>query len=149
MTPDAPELLFDGHERAFFTGWFPRLAADPIAYTSETLDVVTHAYTGRDSLRCGFEHYRTLLEDGRTNRAWGDAGGRLTMPVLAIGGEFGVGDRLANAARDIAPHVRTAVIPGSGHFVPEERPDALVRELMTFYSEAPSRTQRWSTRLVR
>ncbi len=133
MTPEVPELLCEGHERAFFEWWFRGLAADPVAYSPDAIDVVTEAYTGREALRSGFAHYRTLLNDGQVNRAWGDAGGRLLMPVLAIGGEFAVGRGLADAVRTIAPGVQTAVIEGSGHFVPEERPDQLVGLLVAFF----------------
>jgi pimeloyl-ACP methyl ester carboxylesterase len=133
MTPEVPELLFEGHERQFFEWWFPSLAADPSGYDPEALDAVTRSYEGREALRCGFAHYRTLLDDGRTNRAWGDAGGRFTMPVLAVGGEHAVAGRLADAARALAPKVQSAVIDGSGHFVAEERPAQLVAELVRFF----------------
>ncbi|MGW0916720.1 alpha/beta fold hydrolase [Streptomyces sp. NPDC002784] len=57
------------------------------------------------------------------------------MPLLAVGGEHNVGTRLADALRPIAPHVRSAVIDGSGHFPPEERPQALLEELTGFLAE--------------
>ncbi|MFE6331980.1 alpha/beta fold hydrolase [Streptomyces sp. NPDC057798] len=135
MTPEVPELLLEGSERAFFQWWFPRLSATPGVFTPEEIDAVTATYRGRQALRAGFAHYRTLLEDGRTNRAWADAGGHLGMPLLAVGGEHNVGTRLADGLRPVAPHVRTAVIEGSGHFPPEERPQALLEELTEFLGE--------------
>jgi hypothetical protein len=44
------------------------------------------------------------------------------MPVPAVGGEHNVGIRPAEALRPIAPHLSTAVIKDSGHFVLDERP---------------------------
>lgn len=96
------------------------------------LDSVIAAYSGRRSLNAGFGHYRTLLNDGATNRAWLDAGGRLRMPVLAVGGEHGVGGSLADALREAAPSLRSAVVAGSGHFVPEEAPEELLAEREPF-----------------
>ncbi|TDC01542.1 alpha/beta fold hydrolase [Nonomuraea longispora] len=83
-------------------------------------------------LRAGFGHYRTLLEDARANRAWAEGGGGLPMPVLTVGGEHNAGARLAEALRPIAPHLTSAVIEDSGHFVPDERPDDLARRLTAF-----------------
>jgi len=132
MAPDAPELLFEGHERLFFDWWFTRLSADHAPFTPDVIDVITRDYSGREALSCGFAHYRTLLADGVVNRAWGDSGGRLDMPVLAIGGEYAVKGILADSVRPAAPNVEAAVISGSGHFVQEERPQALVETLVAF-----------------
>ncbi|WSA47462.1 alpha/beta hydrolase [Streptomyces sp. NBC_01803] len=132
MTDEIPELLFEGSEHAFFQWWFPRLSATPGVFTPEEIDAVTASYRGQQALRAGFQHYRTLLADGRTNREWADADGRLDVPLLAVGGEHNVGTRLADALRPIAPHVRSAVIEGSGHFPPEERPQSLLDELAVF-----------------
>jgi pimeloyl-ACP methyl ester carboxylesterase len=54
------------------------------------------------------------------------------MPVLAVGGEFAVKSALADSLRPMAPNLEPAVITGSGHFVPEERPDALMERLAVF-----------------
>lgn len=132
MTPEVPELLLAGRERAFFQWWFARLSAQPHAFPPAELDAITAAYSGTEALRRGFEHYRTLIEDGRTNQAWFQAGGSLTMPVLAIGGEHNAGDRLARALQPVATDLRSAVITASGHFVPEEQPQALLPELLPF-----------------
>jgi pimeloyl-ACP methyl ester carboxylesterase len=132
MAPEVPELLFEGHERLFFEWWFSHLSADHSPFTPDAIDLVTRAYSGREALRCGFAHYRTLLADGAVNRAWGDGGGRLNMPVLAIGGEFAVKLSLADSMRPVASNLESAVIEGSGHFVPEERPDALIEGLSMF-----------------
>jgi pimeloyl-ACP methyl ester carboxylesterase len=132
MTPEVPEWLLAGRERAFFQWWFARLSAQPHAFPPAEIDAAAAAYSGKDALRRGFEHYRTLIADGRTNQAWIQAGGILNMPVLAIGGEHNAGDRLAHALRPVAADLRSAVIRDSGHFVPEEQPQALLAELLPF-----------------
>nr|AAZ23055.1 hypothetical protein [Streptomyces fradiae] len=132
MAREVPELLFQGNERAFFQWWFPHLSATPGVFTPEEIDATTASYRGHDALRSGFEHYRTLLEDAETNRAWADSGHRMEVPLLAVGGQHNAGARLADSLRPVAPHLRAAVIEGSGHFVPEERPDALLDVLTPF-----------------
>lgn len=132
MTPDVPELLLDGHEDEFFTRWFAQLAGADTPLPRQTVGRYAAAYRGRRRLRSGFGHYRTLLDDGRTNAAWATAGHRLPMPVLAIGGDQSVGDRLATALRTVAPHTESAVIAGGGHFLPEEQPAQLTDHLLRF-----------------
>jgi len=132
MAPEVAELLIEGREDRFFEWWFRKLSADGGAATASELDAVTTAYTGLESLSAGFGHYRTLLADGQANREWGDAGGHLDIPVLAIGGEHAVGTRLANSIRTAAPAVQTQVIAGSGHFIPEEKPKELLDQLVPF-----------------
>ncbi|MFJ8025737.1 alpha/beta fold hydrolase [Streptomyces sp. NPDC096311] len=132
MTPEAPELLFQGNERAFLSWWFAKMSADPKAFPSEEIDVIVASLRAPEALRGGFEHYRTMLDDGRANRAWGDAGGVLTMPVLAVGGEHSVGPYLARSLTAVAPDVTTAVIADSGHYIPDERPEALLATLAPF-----------------
>lgn len=82
MTPHVPEMLFDGHELEFFTATFTAMS-NPGTFSDDDLAAYAQAYTGRERLRGGFEHYRTLLEDGRENRAL-LTGRKLPMPVLAI-----------------------------------------------------------------
>lgn len=41
------------------------------------------AYTGRDSLRAAFEHYRAMPSNAETNSSWAEHG-RLNLPVAAV-----------------------------------------------------------------
>ncbi|MEW1722888.1 alpha/beta hydrolase [Streptomyces sp. NPDC093109] len=137
MTPEAPELLFRGNEKAFLTWWFAKMAAVPEAFPPAEIDIVAASLSRQDALRGGFAHYhRTLLQDGRDNRAWGEAGGRLTMPVLAVGAEHSVGSYLARTLKPVVPGVEEAVIAGSGHYIPDERPEALLAVLTPFLAAA-------------
>jgi len=54
------------------------------------------------------------------------------MPVLAIGGEASYGDHVAEAMRNLADDVQTAVIPGTGHWVAEDAPEATLAALTAF-----------------
>lgn len=54
------------------------------------------------------------------------------MPVLAIGGARSYGEHVADAMRQVADDVQSVVIPGAGHWLAEEAPDALVTALTPF-----------------
>ena len=47
---------------------------------------------------------------------------RLTLPILAIGGQYSLGDQVAATMKLAADDVQTLVIPGCAHWVAEETP---------------------------
>ena len=57
---------------------------------------------------------------------------RLTLPVLAIGGQFSAVNGVANGMRLAADDVQGVVIPGVGHWVAEEAPEELLAALTGF-----------------
>jgi pimeloyl-ACP methyl ester carboxylesterase len=93
----------------------------------------TAAYRGRDRLRGGFAHYRTLLTDGAENRRL-LAAGPLRTPVLVVGAGAHGATYPAAALRAHATDVTGTVAP-TGHFVAEEAPEWLVTELCRFLGE--------------
>ncbi|MGW5047585.1 alpha/beta fold hydrolase [Streptomyces griseoluteus] len=128
MSPHIPEMLFDGHELEFFTATFTAMS-NPGTFSDHDLAAYAQAYTGRERLRGGFEHYRTLLADGRENLAL-LAERKLPMPVLAIGSTES-GTTTAQALALHADNVRGAVAP-TGHFVAEEDPDWFTKTVTDF-----------------
>lgn len=83
-----------------------------------------------DALRGSFGFYRAInatiaQNQERKNR-------RLTMPVLAVGGERSSMESVGVSMKLVADNVQTAVIAGSGHFVAEEAPEQLLPALTQF-----------------
>jgi pimeloyl-ACP methyl ester carboxylesterase len=60
---------------------------------------------------------------------------KLSMPVLVLGGDHGVRDLPLTMLRPVAQQVRGRVLPGCGHFAPEECPEALLIDLLPFLQE--------------
>jgi haloacetate dehalogenase len=61
------------------------------------------------------------------------------MPVLALWGKHGVIEALFNCLsdwREVAADVRGRALP-CGHFIPEEKPKALLSELRRFLTQHP------------
>ena len=129
MAPAIPEMLFDGHQVEFFRSAFDARST-PSTFSDEDIAYYAKAYDGRDRLRGGFEHYRTLLDDGRENRA-ALATRRLTTPVLSIGGRDSVAAHTTEALRPHADDLTGLVAP-TGHFVAEEAPEWFVRTLLDY-----------------
>jgi pimeloyl-ACP methyl ester carboxylesterase len=138
MTPDLPEALVQGRERIYL-GWFyeafcwRRGSIDPADF-----DDYVRCYSQLGALRAGFSYYRAIPLDQADNLATLQSGFRLTMPVLALGGERhearGRGLEPLESLKMIADDVRGGVVPDSGHFIPEEQPGVLARELLAFFS---------------
>jgi pimeloyl-ACP methyl ester carboxylesterase len=57
---------------------------------------------------------------------------KLTMPVLAIGGEKANGDVLAKQMKLVASQVTFVVLKNTGHWVLEEQPAATMEALFKF-----------------
>ncbi len=77
-----------------------------------------------------FGFYRSWDETMAQN---GERGARkLTMPVLGIGGEQSWGGAVGGALSAIAEDVETLVVPGTGHWVAEAAPEALLAALTEF-----------------
>ena len=84
----------------------------------------------RETLRASFGLYRAWDDTVTQNTA--RAMNKLTLPVLAIGGDDSWGQYaglgLANAADD----VQTVVIPDAGHWIAEQAPDHMLAALTDF-----------------
>jgi pimeloyl-ACP methyl ester carboxylesterase len=121
------ELLVTGHEDAFFRWEFDAAAKK---LPDEVIDYYVAGLSDPDSLRASFEWYRaidaTIAQDEQRKTR------KLSMPVLAIGGEFSFGGHVADAMRLVADDVKGLVIPGAGHFVAEEAPDQMLAALAEF-----------------
>jgi len=135
QTPELPEALIAGRE-ATYLGWFYRnygYRSDAISETA--IAEYLRTYTQADALRAGFEYYRNIPTDVAQNEALLREG-KLSMPVLGLGGaeSWGRREEVLESCRRIASDVRGGVIADAGHWIPEEQPEALARELDAFFT---------------
>ena len=133
QTLDLPEALIAGREEIYF-GWFYRnYGARPLHDTEISEYLRTYRQPG--ALRAGFSYYRAIPADIADNAAKAAAGFKLPMPVLALGGDRSWGRRLevVESLRRLAVDVRGGVIENCGHWMPEEQPEALLRQLLGFF----------------
>ncbi|WP_328443852.1 alpha/beta fold hydrolase [Amycolatopsis sp. NBC_00438] len=124
--PGLAETVLAGHE-ADYIGWFLDAGTRDREVPPEIREYFVTAYTGRESLRCAFEHYRAMP----ASAAQIAEAGRLTVPALAIGAHP-VGDTLARQLRPIADDLTEHLAEDCGHIVPLDRPDVLAPLLTSF-----------------
>ena len=141
MTPDLPEALVQGRERQYLSWFLREYCWQPDAIDAASVDEFVRAYSQPGALRAGFSYYRAIPLNAERNRAWRDAGGRLPMPVLAVGGgraeARGRGAEPEASLREAASDVRGLVVADSGHFVPEEQPQVLAEALIAHFRASP------------
>jgi pimeloyl-ACP methyl ester carboxylesterase len=82
-------------------------------------------------MHSGFAQFAAFDQDAADNQAL-LAKGKLSMPVLAVGGEKSFGPMMATVMRFAATDVREAVVPDSGHWIMEENPQATIRIIRDF-----------------
>jgi len=89
-------------------------------------------------MRAGFNLYRAMRQDVLDNEAF-IAEGKLNMPVLCYGGAHGRGRGMSaiESWRRVATDVRGGVVENCGHWIPEERPEWVVEQLLAFFGEEP------------
>jgi pimeloyl-ACP methyl ester carboxylesterase len=130
---DVAEMLVAGRERAYLQAFFAARGFDPSAIAGEDFDVFVDAYSAPGAMRAGFELYRAFDQDARDTRAALERHGKLTVPVLAVGGAISTsGDVVEEMMREVAADVTGIRIPDTGHWVPEEAPAALADAVLQF-----------------
>ncbi|MFF3501619.1 alpha/beta fold hydrolase [Streptomyces sp. NPDC003247] len=134
LQPDLPELLVGSNVRAYLEYFFERWTYNRHGLAPDAVDAYVRAASRPGALRAGFDDYRAQERDLALDDEDATAGRRLTMPVLALWGSAGLPARLPSLDiwRQYADDVTAAEIPECGHFIPEERPDALLAHLRTF-----------------
>ena len=110
-------------------------AAHGDRFSERELDAYLIPLSQRGQQRASTLLYRNTLLREVVPIARGDhSGGRLAMPVLyMIGdGDLLFDEQLVNELPSHGDQVQTEVVPGAGHFVPEEAPDLVRDRVLSF-----------------
>jgi len=132
-----PEALVKGRERTYFEHFWNDFAADGTKSIPEEDRVAyTIAYARPGRMRAAWAYFVSFPQAAKDFAQLAQV--KLTMPVLAIGGEKANGDALGKQANLVATNAETLVLPNTGHWVMEERPLETMAALMRFLGVAPS-----------
>jgi pimeloyl-ACP methyl ester carboxylesterase len=127
---DLPEKLIDGKEDVYLNWFYDHYSYNQSAITSEDREEYIKQYSKPGAMRAGFEYYRAIFEDAEQNKEY--AKQKLDMPILTIGGETGVGNATTASFQKVANNVTGITLPNTGHFIPEERPNFLIKQILEF-----------------
>ena len=133
--PDA-ERLVKGRERIFLDRFWNEFAADPSRIDEATRAHYAALYALPGAMHSGFAQFAAFSKDAEDNKV--SQRTRLTMPVLAVGGEKSFGAVMAVVMRNVASDVHEAIVPGAGHWLMEENPSFTVALIRDFLGEHQS-----------
>ena len=126
------ERLVAGRERIYLDRFWNEFSATPARFTEAAREHYAALYALPGAMHSGFAQFAAFDQDAVDNRAWLAAGGKLPMPVLALGGEKSFGTTMAAIMRAAASNVTEGVVPDSGHWIMEENPVATVKLVREF-----------------
>jgi uncharacterized RmlC-like cupin family protein len=127
--PDA-ERLVAGRERIYLDRIWNDFTGDPSQPDEATRNFFAATYAQPGGMRAGFAQFAAFTQDAKDNKVFERT--KLTMPVLAVGGEKSFGPLQAVIMRHVAMNVQEAVVPGSGHWLMEESPSYTVNLIRRF-----------------
>jgi pimeloyl-ACP methyl ester carboxylesterase len=133
LVPDLPEALTEGRERLYLSWFFRTKSAQSSAISDADIDEYVRCYSAPGAMQAGFAYYRAVFDDIAQNQEFAKV--KLPMPVLALGGESATGMRMFQTLQTAADDVRGGVVPNCGHYIPEEQPEYLSEQLLSFFGE--------------
>jgi pimeloyl-ACP methyl ester carboxylesterase len=89
------------------------------------------SYSKPGAVRGGIGMFRARGDNAKQNAEWMKTN-KLKMPVLAVGGEGGVGQLMVDQVNLVSENARGLVLKNTGHWVPQENPKELLRLLQDF-----------------
>lgn len=125
------ERLVEGRERIYLDRIWNDFTGDPGKPDEATRSYYAAQYAQPGAMRAGFAQFTAFAQDAVDNKGFQQT--KLTMPVLAVGGEKSFGATETIVMRNVAVNVREAVVPGAGHWLMEENPTftvALIRDFL-------------------
>lgn len=130
------ERLVAGRERIYLDRFWNEFSATPSHFTEASREHYAKLYALPGAMHSGFAQFAAFDQDAADNRAFLAAGGKLSMPILAIGGEKSFGPMMATVMRAAATDVTEGIVPDSGHWIMEENPEATTKMVRVFLDKA-------------
>jgi pimeloyl-ACP methyl ester carboxylesterase len=145
QTPDIPEALVQGKEMMYLSWFYRNLAYNPSAITQADINEFVSHYSAPGGMRAGFEYYRAFPQEAIQNENYSKT--KLTMPVLALGAGyipvFGGNITMPSIVygmKILAQNVEGITVPNSGHWIPEEQPEFVIKQLANFFGNNTTNT---------
>jgi pimeloyl-ACP methyl ester carboxylesterase len=131
---DLPEKLIEGKEDVYINWFYDHFSYNQSAITSEDREEYIKQYSKPGALRVGLEYYRAVFEDAKQNKEY--AKEKLEIPILTISGEAegaGLGNATLTSFQKVANNITEITLPNTGHYIAEERPDFLTKQILEFF----------------
>ncbi|MEV8632976.1 alpha/beta hydrolase [Streptosporangium sp. NPDC051023] len=125
-----PEKLLAGRERELIDTLFDYLLLDAASIGERDREIYARAYSSQDAIRAGNAWYQAFMRDIEDEKGYGP----LTVPILALGGDHSNHPYLASVLPGKGTDVQVVEVKDSGHYLPEEQPETVIRLLTEFFA---------------
>jgi pimeloyl-ACP methyl ester carboxylesterase len=123
--------LVKGRERTFLEHFWQTLSPHPETFSEADRRIYAKSYAQEGAMRAAFEMFKAFnTQDAADNRRF--AATKLSMPVLTIEGDKGMGGALQIQAKLVATNVKSIVLNDTGHWLMEQRPADITAALKSF-----------------
>jgi pimeloyl-ACP methyl ester carboxylesterase len=126
------ERLVAGRERIYLDRFWNEFSASPDRFSEASRQHYAALYALPGAMHSGFAQFAAFDQDAIDNREFLARGGRLKMPILALGGEKSFGPMMATVMRAAGDDVTQGIVPDSGHWIMEENPLATIKLVRDF-----------------
>jgi pimeloyl-ACP methyl ester carboxylesterase len=137
--PDV-ERLVAGRERILLDRFYNELSANPSGIDEQTREHYAALYAKPGAIHNALGgQFAAFARDAEENKELFAKGGKLAMPVLAIGGDHSYGAAMKTELQSVATNVDGAVIADSGHWIMEEQPQRAVDVIVAYLGDHGTR----------
>jgi pimeloyl-ACP methyl ester carboxylesterase len=129
LAPGVPERLVVGHEHAFLTWFYEKSLAKPGGIPEAVVDEYLRTFAGREGVLGAMGVYRAAFTSIEQTEPLMNH--KVTVPLIAMGGaRGGLGEKVGKMVQMVAEHVEVITLPDFGHFLPEECPEEVARQIL-------------------
>ena len=131
FTGVTPEKLVEGRERIYFEHFWNDFAFDGTqSIPEEDRKIYTEKYSRPGRMHAAWQYYAGFLKTGEEFSEFAKT--KLTMPVLAIGGDKSNGPLLRDQIDLVATDTQVIILKDTGHWLMDERPKEIQEALTRF-----------------
>jgi pimeloyl-ACP methyl ester carboxylesterase len=131
FTGPTPEKLVEGRERIYFEHFWNDFAYDGTrSIPEEDRQLYTQKYSRPGRMHAAWEYYKAFPKTAGEFPQFAKT--KLTMPVLAMGGDKTNGPLLAEQVKLVAVDSEVVVFKDTGHWLMDERPAEVIDALSRF-----------------
>ncbi len=134
LAQGVPERLIVGNERAFLGWFYEGSTAQRNAIEPEAIDEYLRTFSGREGVLGSLGVYRAAFTS--IDQTEPLLLHKVAVPVIAIGGEKGLGAKVGEMVGQVAEHVVAHTLAACGHFLPEECPETVVKAVLSLAATA-------------
>jgi pimeloyl-ACP methyl ester carboxylesterase len=133
--PDV-ERLVAGRERILLDRFYNDLGGDPSRIDEQTRQHYAELYARPGAIHNAFGgQFEAFSRDAEENKATFAKTGKISIPVLAIGGDKSYGASMKTELEYVASNVEGGVIQNSGHWIMEEQPEQAIDLILPFLAK--------------